>query len=250
MARSVHIHLQPWIALLLGSGTWTVYVFDRILDARRAIGGQAPAALRERHHFHWRHRRVLISLAACTGISAAVIIIRLMPAPARERDSIIAAAALAYFSGVHSSARFPYWFRCLCSKEILVGILFAAGCAAPTLTGLHYASAWPVVLSFAFLASVAWLNCAAISQWESHKPPFNISPAALTIALIGFATASILAPSLARTSALFDCAAISALMIAGLDHLRGHFDAVTLRALADLVLLAPAILLLPQVLSA
>jgi hypothetical protein len=49
---------------------------------------------------------------------------------------------------------------------------------------------------------------------------------------------------------LFDCAAISALMIAGLDRLCGHFDAVTLRALADLVLLAPAILLLPQVLSA
>jgi hypothetical protein len=250
IASSVHVHLESWIVLLLACGTWTVYVFDRILDAGRAINTQAHAALRERHYFHWRHRRVLISLATCTGLLAAAVIIGLMPAVARERDSIIAAAALAYFSGVHSSAQFPRWLRRLCSKEMLVGILFATGCAAPTLTRLHSASPWPVLLGFAFLASVAWLNCVAISCWESHLNSIDISAIAVTIALIGFAVAIVLAPSLAGTSALFGCAAISAIMIAGLHRLRGHLDPVTLRAMADLVLLTPAILLIPRVFPA
>ena len=248
MARSAHVHLQPWVALLLGIGTWTVYVLDRILDAQRAIRRQDLAALRERHYFHWRHRRIFISLATCTAISSAAIIIRLMPVAAREHDSVIAAAAVAYFSGVHSSARFPRWVRRLCSKEMLVGILFAAGCAAPAITRLRSVSPWPVLLSFAFFAGLAWLNCAAISRWESHSFSINISAVAVTIALIGTAFATILSSSLPRTSALFSCAAISALMIAGLHRWRGQLDSVILRTLADLVLLAPAILLLPRVL--
>jgi len=173
-----------------------------------------------------------------------------MPVAAREHDSFIAAAAVAYFSGVHSSARFPSWVRRLCSKEMLVGILFAAGCAAPAITRLRSVSPWPVLLSFAFFASLAWLNCAAISRWESHSFSINISAVAVTIALIGTAFATILSSSLPRTSALFSCAAISALMIAGLHRWRGQLDPVILRTLADLVLLAPAILLLPRVLPA
>ncbi|WP_162601455.1 hypothetical protein [Occallatibacter savannae] len=250
IAHTANIRLEPWIALLLATGTWTVYVVDRILDARRAISSNTPAILRERHHFHWRHRRLLTTLASCTGLTAAAIIVRLMPVRAREHDSIIAAAALAYFSGVHSSARFPAWLRRLCSKEMLVGILFAAGCAAPTLTRIHSASPWPAILSLSFLAGLAWLNCAAIARWESHISSTRISVLALTIALSGFAIAAALPPGLARTSALFFCASASALMIAALDCFRHRIDAVTLRALADLVLLAPAFLLFARALPA
>lgn len=248
MAWAAHVHLQSWIALLLATGTWTVYVFDRILDARRAMRALSAALLRERHYFHWRCRRVLIPLATCSGLTAAAIIVSLMPAAAREHDSVIAAAALAYFSGVHSSARFPQALRRLCSKEMLVGILFAAGCAAPTLTRLRFASVWPTLLCFALFATIAWLNCAAISRWEAaHFSPLNISAAAVITSLAGFTFAIMLPPPLERTSALFMCAAMSAMMIAGLHRLRDRLDAVTLRALADLVLLVPAILLIPRV---
>lgn len=250
IAAAANVRLQPWIALLLAAGTWTVYVIDRILDARRAIKSHTPAMLRDRHHFHWSHRRPLVSLAACTALIAAAIIVRLMPTAAREHDSIIAAAALAYFSGVHSSARLPHALRRLCSKEMLVGILFAAGCAAPTLTRLHSASPWPTLLSFTFLAAIAWLNCSAISQWESQSSSINLSAFALTIAAVGFAISATLPQALAHTSALFLCASLSALLIAVLNRFRERMDAVTLRSLADLVLLTPLLLLTARALPA
>lgn len=246
IARAAQVHLQPWIALLLASGTWTVYVLDRILDARRAIDANSPALLRERHHFHWRYRQVLIPLATCTGLGATAIIFNLMPSAARRHDSLIAAAALAYFSGVHSSAALPRALRHLCSKEMLVGILFAAGCAAPTLTRLHSATPWPTILIFGFFAAIAWLNCAAISRWESQSSS-AISLAAFTISLAALAVAIMLPPVQARTSALLVCATLSPLLIAVLHRLRSRLQPVTLRALADLVLLAPAILLIAGV---
>lgn len=246
IGHAAHIHLQPWIALLLFSGTWTVYVLDRILDARRAINANSPTLLRERHHFHWRYRQVLVPLATCTGLVATAIIFKLMPATARRHDSLIAAAALAYFSGVHSSAQLPQALRRLCSKEMLVGILFAAGCAAPTLTRLHSASPWPTILTFGVFAAIAWLNCAAISRWESQASS-DISAAALTISLAAPAIGIMLPVAQARTSALLVCAALSALLIAVLHRFRDQLEPVTLRALADLVLLAPAIMLIPGV---
>ena len=246
IARAAHVHLQPWIALLLFSGTWTVYVLDRILDARRAINANSPTLLRDRHHFHWRYRQVFVPLATCTGLAATAIIFKLMPAAARRHDSLIAAAALAYFSGVHSSAALPRALRHLCSKEMLVGILFAAGCAAPTLTRLHSASAWPTILIFGFFAAIAWLNCVSISRWESQSSS-DISSAAFTISLIALAVALLLPATQACTSALLVCAALSPLLIAGLHRRRDRLQPVTLRALADLVLLAPAILLITGV---
>ena len=246
IARAAHVHLQPWIALLLATGTWTVYVLDRILDARRALRSNSPELLRERHQFHWRYRRSIIPIAACTGLAATAIIFRLMPPAARRHDSLIAAAALAYFSGVHSSARLPQALRRLCTKEMLVGILFAAGCSAPTLTRLHSASPWPSILTLGLFAAIAWLNCAAISRWESQTS-FDISPAAFIISLFALAVALILPPAQACTSALLICAALSALLIAGLHRMRHRLQPVTLRGLADLVLLAPAILLIPRV---
>jgi hypothetical protein len=245
IARSAHLHLELWIALLIATGTWTVYVFDRILDALRAIHAQTLSVLHQRHHFHWRHRRIFVPFATCSALGALAMIVELMPAAARQHDSIIAAAALVYFSGVHASPRLPEWIRRLCSKEMLVGMLFASGCAAPTLTRLHSGPVWPVLLSSIFLASLAWLNCAAISNWESDHSSIDISSVAVAIALIGVVIAIILAPTHGRTSALCAIGAVSAVLILGLHRSRNLFDAVTMRALADLVLLAPAVLLLP-----
>jgi hypothetical protein len=249
IARSVQVHLQPWIIFLLAGGTWTVYVLDRLLDARQAIRANALAVLRERHYFHWRHRRTFLALAACTAAGAAALIVILMPVAAQQHNSLIAIAALAYFSGVHAPTRLPRWLRQVCSKEMLVGILFAVGCAAPTLTRLHpAASPWPIVLSLAFFAVLAWLNCAAISSWESPRTSRTIPAAIIGFAVAGLAIAICLPPPLAPTSALLSSAALSAILLLALHQFRHRLAPVTLRALADLVLLVPALLLIPGVL--
>lgn len=53
---------------VLGGLVWVIYVVDRVLDAKEA----GEDRLRERHRFHWRHRKIFLGLAglvflACLG---------------------------------------------------------------------------------------------------------------------------------------------------------------------------------------
>jgi hypothetical protein len=248
IAHSAGSSLKPWIPLLLACGTWTVYVGDRLLDTRTAIRTHNHRVLRERHYFHWHHRHTLIPLAALTAASSTAMIFCLMSLAARERNSLIATAALAYFSGVHSAAPIPRWARRIISKELLVGILFAAGCSAPTLPLLHSASrGWPIILSIIFLAVLAWLNCTAIATWESENDPVHLPAVVLLLALPAFALAIVLAQTFPDSSLLLVCTGCSALLLLILHRLRNRFDPLTLRALADFVLLTPAVLLISGV---
>jgi hypothetical protein len=246
IARSVGVHVELGILILIGCGTWTVYVLDRLLDARRAIHAQTLWVLRERHYFHWRHRRILLPLAACSTAVAAVLIYRCIPATAREHDSVIAAAALAYFSGVHVPASLPQWARRIVTKELLVGVLFTAGCAAPTLSHLRSIPfVWPLVLTLSFLALLAWTNCAAIERWESQGTCPDMTLFALLLGLSGFAMAALLAREFAAASVLLILGGVSAMLLFGLHRVRRRLNPVDLRALADFVLLLPALLLIP-----
>ena len=73
---------------------------------------------------------VLFARSRSPPPSSLALVLHSMPFAARERNSVLAAAALAYFTSVHSpwrvtepKFRFP--------KEFLVGILFTMACAAP-----------------------------------------------------------------------------------------------------------------------
>ena len=58
-ASVAKIYLPVWVPVLLALATWSIYIGDRLLDARRALRTGALHSLRERHFFHWRHRRLL-----------------------------------------------------------------------------------------------------------------------------------------------------------------------------------------------
>ncbi len=248
------VQLPPWVLLLLALVTWTVYVADRLLDARAGLRNGATHRLRERHRFHWRYRRILIPLALAAACAALGIVIALMPATARERNTLLAAAALVYFTRVHArpglsttrslsrwlTFRFPL-------KELLVALLFTAACALPAVSRLPGANpAWPLSATAAFFALLAWINCHAIEQWESDSNP---SPGPSTfhraglLGLLGLVLAALQFPSHPRPAALLATAAASALLLALLDLMRNRLTPVALRAAADLVLLAPLALL-------
>ena len=130
-AWAAHIVLPLWVPALLVLAVWSVYVTDRLLDARAGLRDATLHRLRDRHLFHWRHRRVLVPLAAASAAMAAWIVFNLMPPIARERNSVLAAASLIYFTRVHTGREiFPRMSKLL-SKELLVGLLFTAGCALP-----------------------------------------------------------------------------------------------------------------------
>jgi len=240
-----HVRLPVWIPVLLALTAWAVYIADRLLDAHAAQRISNLQGLRERHLFHHRHRRLLAPLAVAAACGAACIVFTLMPAPVRERDSVLGAAALAYFTGVHSSRGFSWqnlWgnsrvFR----KELLVGVLFTAACALPALSraaAQGWMAVWPLFAAAVFYALLAWLNCHAIDRWESERPASKsrISTRACILAIAGLLVACNLQP---RPAALIAAGAGSALLLALLDHLRGRLTPLALRAGADLVLLTP-----------
>jgi len=243
-AWAAAIRLPAWIPVLLALTAWAVYIADRLLDARSAN----PAALRERHRFHHRHRHLLAPLAIAAAIAAVAIIFTLMPMAARERNSILAVAALAYFTRVHT----PVASRnaTLLNKEFLVGLLFTAACALPTFSravALPHAPIRPLAAATVFFALLAWLNCHAIDRWEaSEQDPSKpqILASACLLALAGLLLASAFWSPQRRVADLAAAGAVSALLLALLDHLRNRLTPLALRAAADLVLLTPLALLL------
>ena len=220
---------------------WTVYVGDRLLDARAGLC-RWGSELRERHLFHWRHRRLLTPLAAAAACASAAIALHWMPLRIRERDSVLAVASLAYFTRVHSGMT-AGGIRRIFSKELLVGVLFTVGCALPAWS---YAEWWTLICPVTFFATLAWLNCHAIERWESGRG--GIARVAVWIAVAGVAACIITIPSTPRIAGLLAAGIGGALLLALLDRMRGRMTALTLRAAADLVLLTPALLLAAAVL--
>jgi len=253
-AWAAGVRLAAWVIALQVLTVWTVYVGDRLLDARANLRQrpglhQHPAAdLRERHYFHWRHRRILVPAACIAACTAACIAARCMPIAAKERDSLLAAASALYFTRVHAGR-----VRRMLRKELIVGILFAAGCALPSASP---AIAVPAI----FFAALAWLNCWAIEIWESDaawqddkdKPgkillavrhPRSIVLRSNALACAGVIIAATLLPFTPRAAAMLAAGALSALLLAFLNRARDRMTAVAVRALADLVLLTPALVL-------
>ena len=257
-AAAFQIHLPIWLPITLALATWSAYIADRLLDAHRAhlpstgIAATCSLSLRPRHHFHWKHRRLFIPLALAAGLSALTLVLINMPLAARERNSVLAAAALAYFTSVHNPWRLPSpTFRLRLPKELLVALIFTLACAIPTLTRIspripiHRPQLLIAILAF---IALAWLNCQAIETWESTPPARNpIFPLATTLtASTALVSTIFLIEHQAPMAALLAAAATSAALLALLDRRRHRLTPTTLRAAADLVLLTPlALLIMP-----
>ena len=241
-AKAAGVRLPEWGPVLLILVTWCVYISDRLLDARSAQSARQIHRLRQRHHFHWRHRRVFFPLALAAACMSAWIVISFMPSEARERNALLAMAGVAYLSSVHTRTK----FRALLPKELLVGVIFTAGCVLPTIGRTeNIFAAFLVVM--VFFAALAWLNCHAIERWEavgeSCSDP-QILPAAGLLAMAGFLGAIILFAAHSSEAALLGTGAASAVLLVLLDGIRGRLTPLALRTAADLVLLTPLVLLL------
>jgi len=190
-AWAAKVSLPVWTPVLLALATWAVYVGDRLLDARRAFRTGQLQCLPERHRFHWRHRRILIPLAVAATSAAAWIVFFLMPAGIRERNSVLAAAALVYFTRVHSGRIFPRFRSALpsrlfapipsslLSKELLVGGLFTAGCVLPAWSRnvIQTGSApWPLFAT-ARLSAGSRATVSLSTRTSTSRPACSLLPA-------------------------------------------------------------------------
>ena len=260
-AWAARVRLPILAPLLLGLGTWCVYVADRLLDALAGLREPMKNSLRERHYFHWRHRRALLPLAIGAG-AAAGILLCLTPPVTRAADAMLGAAALIYFFAIHAGRNARQMRRgrprLWPGKEFLVGVLFAAGCVMPAWLGDRTTATmrWAFGVSAGNFAALAWLNCRCIAQWElaeeripptrfgTHESKAAIFPACVALACGGLVLAVIGARADWRTGALLGAGSASALLLALLDRRRSRMTALALRAAADLALLTPLPLLM------
>lgn len=289
------VHVSGRVVAVLALATWCAYVSDRLLDARvldaRVLGAWARAELsirpelgrpelertelRERHYFHWRNRRLFVPVVAVAACIAGVIALGFLPVVDRERGSVLALAALAYFSGVHATPRLERWRHLVprfATKEFLVAVLFTAGCILPAWSRFHASihalgatdsTLWRFWIPGIYFAALAWLNCRSIATWEAEKNSrsagikgsrvrfFEVFPAltanlfaAELLAFAGFLMACLASRSDLRAAALLAAGATSALLLALLDRLRKRMTPLALRAAADLVLLTPVVIFL------
>lgn len=249
-AWAAGVRLPGWVPLLIVLVTWAVYIADRLFDSWRALEIGETHSLRERHLFHWRHRRIFVPVGAGAAIVAAGLAAALMPIFARERGSVLCLAAFTYFAGVHAGKDVEWQvrgpLRRWVGKELFVGILFTAACVLPAWNRAPDRH-WMLFVPAIFFACLAWLNCCAIERWESTKKddgPSRIGSAAACLFAGGILISACCLRRQPRAAELLLAGAFSSILLALLDRLRGRMTEMALRVAADLVLLAPAALLL------
>jgi hypothetical protein len=234
-ARAMHLHIPRFAPLLLALGTWLLYVADRILDGLRQ-----GELLRERHHFHARHRAAFLSAASLSAVLLAWSVVTRMRPEAIRDNSWIGIFALIYLFAVHRRPAFTL------PKELAVAILFAAAVAVPAWSrlgaGLGKEQLAPAVVCF---AGLCWINCVSIEKWEAGGPvnstarwaSLHLRLIVTMIALFSLAAAW-LAPSRGLTT-VYLAALFSSGLLLVLDARSSHFSPLHLRIAADAALLTP-----------
>jgi hypothetical protein len=248
-ARAMHLHLPLLQSLLLGLGTWLLYVADRVLDGLRRPQGEP---LRERHHFHARHRTAFLATASLLLVLLAWSVLNRMRPEAVHYDAWIGTCVLLYFCVVHRTVRPQYHLP----KELAVGILFAAATAVPAWVRLGTSSLLrkeqlaPAVVFFAVLC---WMNCVGIHKWEgaweararthpsTRWATLHLRPIVTMIALFALA-AAVFAPS-RGLMAVYLAALFSSGLFFLIDARSPHLSPLHLRIAADAALLTPLVLL-------
>ena len=142
-------------SVVLGLTVWSIYLADRWWDARSGPVHQP------RHTFAAAHPGlIVVSAAAALLVSAGFTFT--LPIEYFTVGGIVAVLVAAYFGLVHLLK--PNTVTARGGKEMLVGLLFAAGVAVPLVAAGHDIVRWlPATAGFGV---ICWLNCRVIDRWE------------------------------------------------------------------------------------
>jgi hypothetical protein len=245
-ALTCGLPLQVGNGVALFLTAWLIYLGDRLADSA-TIEESGPQSRRQQ--FCRRHRRIWFVTVALVALSDALVIWR-TTAP----QTLIVGAAVGGLALVYLVLNHPLGliWRSLPAKELVIGVLFAAGTLVALLPGLeHAAIGFPI--SAAFFAALCVLNCISIAGWEhdldtaqgkvsiATRHPVIARTSGLFSVVLGLA-AFVMATCFHLAAPLFACISVSALLLAWLNLAPLDVDRRT--ALADLVLLSPLVPLL------
>lgn len=249
-ARSFELAVPAGGTAALFVTAWLIYLADRFGDSL-SIERQHATSLRQR--FCLKHRRAWIFAIAMLFAADLVVV-----SAALDRRIVVFAApvgalAIAYLI---LNQRRPALWRSLPVKEITIGVLFAAGvivALAPELT----ASA---TLSWLLFAALCSFNCISIAVWERwlDKSQSRVSVATAFPRVGGYMPVALLLLALGSVAVaggdpprqpLYVCIATSAALLLFVHLMRRRIQPDVRTALADVVLLTPALVAAATLLS-
>lgn len=245
----IKIPASNYLALFLV--VWVIYSADRLLDAKMLSSKKNSTT---RHNYYHQNYRVLFFITAIIATVTAVICLTSIPFAVLKFGLMISCFVIVYF--IHRK-----WGRggmiVFLPKEIFVGLVFAIG---TTLIGYTWTREIPdvflsiPVIGFGVLCS---MNCLAISVWEKDSDAFNdnsalpqLLPQFSThfplISLIVFLIMSFVTYTLFRSEdfLVLLAASLGCGMISLISFFGQRFSNQLIRVLADVAVLAPALLII------
>jgi hypothetical protein len=235
LAYRFSLPLRPAGRLVLGLTVWAIYLFDRLLDARK------PALLHEaaRHRYYRRHSKLMTALLAVVLGADAVIAVHWLR-PAILRDGLIPlAGVLVYLVAFHISGG-----AIGIPKEVAAAILFTAGTFLTAWATLPCPSLAWAALAF-FMLCLA--NIVAIEAWEWRELS-SVVPHPCTRWLartyLYWVAAAVAVCALLGHNEWYASIAVSAGACAVLFWFGRRLSLEARRALVDGVLLSPILFLL------
>ena len=167
-ARTWRVDYLPAVAyVVLGLAVWSVYIFDRLLDA--GLRGTGSDLLQARHWFHLQHKRAFYVTGTVAALTALVLALVAMPIEVLRYAVIgflltLIFFAMALFSN-HHSRETAY------AKNALAGLVFAYGTAVAVhvyrpMYGLGDLMKSREMICFGMLCM---LNITAIDVWEKDR---------------------------------------------------------------------------------
>lgn len=235
LAHRFSVPLMPAGRLVLALTVWSIYLLDRLLDARRPRPAEEPA----RHRFCRRHSKLMAALLALAlALDGLIAIVWLRSAVLRD-GLITIAGVLVYLATFHmagQSAKIP--------KEIAAAILFTAGTFLTAWATLPCPGlAWAAVAFFILCLA----NIVAIEAWEWRELRATLPhPLTRWLArnyLFWVPLAVVLCAAVGRNQ-WYTSIALSAGACALLFWLGRRLSLEARRALVDGVLLSPLLFLL------
>ena len=268
------VHLRAIDPAAMFLAVWMLYAADRLLDARPLVaieatpaGANAVAELEERHRFHHRYRHWFLPCLV-TGTVPLAYLLHHMAAPVLHLYALLAALLAGWLLLVHAQAA-PFTTARRLPKEFAVGLFFPAAVFIPSVA--RAPALRPALLPGALLfAGVCICNCLFLYAWEHPRDRSRAHATTrfalrrllpLTSVLIAVAGAvallAIAAPrqtlpagaEIAHPVAFALAPAASGAILLALHALRHRIPPLRLRALADVALLTPVLLLFPVLLQ-
>ncbi len=248
LGRAARLPLRWHHGFILGAAVWLAYVADRWIEGWRLAPGQV---MTQRHYFCLRWRWPVAAAWLLVLVAALTVSGRFLAPRELVAGLLLLGPVLVYLLS-HQLIHRRHPRRA--PKEVCVALLFAAGVVCFTVAQ-HPAALRELAGPLALFALLCFTNCSLISLWEDEVDRAHdqtslalqfpgshgvVRRLPWLIALVGAILALAGVPAIAGVTW---CAAAGGVLLGLLDLRHRQLGRQLSRALADVVLLTPFVLL-------